>query len=415
MLFTKRVRGERFIGETTRKPVTPAGAASVRGLPPGAYDLQVRDSRDGTWWSDTVEMMGEMSPLFIEIDFVRVCGSVSRGGTPVRGTLVFGTRSRRPSIAFDLDEDGRFDGHLPFTGEWALELEQDNRRQFLEAVTVQPRRGKSHAEVDVRLPDTLVTGMVVEEGRSVPGARVVILRRGDRLEKEMFSSADDEGRFRFVGLRTGEIQLRATKGPLASAWVFLDLEDGDEHKDLELKLVPDTVIEGRVVAAGRGVPGVRLVGFPVAAGRPLLAVSGATRADGSFEMRLPKGLQKLDLAIVAPGYEVILLAVQLAAGEPAPLSINLQGTRGNVLLITDDLSYSGWVSFGNAIVPMRDFRTLMSQERRTGGPRYGHSALEGLAAGPWTFCREDLPDRCVTEELLAGEDVMVDLRREHLE
>ena len=288
----------------------------------------------------------------------------------------------------EANEEGEFAGHLPSEGTWPVELEREGARLFLDPVVVEQRPGKTYAEVDIAISNTVISGTVVEAELPVPRALVTVLRGGDRLEKELFTTADDDGRFELNGLRAGQLQVRAAAGRLTSDWRFLSLEDGDEITDLELELAGTKEIRGRVSAQGSGVPGVRIVGFPSASSRRVLPVGGATGADGAFGVKVPRDVERVDLAVLAPGHEAMLALAQRAAGSDGwPLvDVQLRGEGGTVVLQTGNSSFEGSVSYGGATIPLRTFLNLMAQEGRVNHEEEHRGVIpfQGLAAGSWT-------------------------------
>ncbi len=387
------------------------GSAAIDELKAGIYELEVRDHEGDTWWSRDIDVYAGMSPLFVEIGAVRVRGAATRGTEPIDGELIFGTRNRRPSVSMKIDEEGSFEGYLPFEGEWALELDRGGHHHFLDAVNVEVPAGKSHAEIEVSLPDTLVKGKVVEDGKAVEGAVVVVLRDAGRLEKELFATSDEDGEFVFSGMRAGDLRLRAAFGRLQSEWRFLALKEGDEIEEVELELATTVAVRGRVSVHGTGVPGARIVGFPSKAAGNLLATGGATAADGSFDVKVTRDAQRLDLAVLPSGHEALLALAQPAVGgtEWPALELQLQGASGTVVLRAEDPSASVTVSFGGAVLPFRIFMNLMEQEARVDHQRFPGIALHGLAAGTWTFCQQAAQAHCVSTDLFPGAVVTVDL------
>ena len=162
---------------------------------------------------------------------------------------------------------------------------------------------------------------------------------------------------------------------------------------------------------GRGIPGARIVGFPSKSEGDLLPTGGATAADGSFDVKISRDAERLDLAVFAPGHETLLaLAKPATRGADWPtIEILLQGAGGTVVLQTDDLDLSGSVSFAGAVVPLRTFMNLMAQEERIDREQRQGISFQGLAAGAWTFCRQGAQVRCVTHQLFPGEVTTVEL------
>ncbi len=393
-------------------PVEINGAAVIKSLEVGEYELEVQDHEGDVWWTRTIDIYPSMPAVFAEIEAVRVRGSASQGERPLEGTLIFGTSTRRPRVAMDIDEKGSFEGYLPSQGLWALELVRDGDQQFLDPVGVEVPGGKSYAEVEISIPDTLLSGEVLRDGRPMPGAIVTVLRGVDRLEKEMFATSDENGEFSFSGLRSGNLQLRAAFEDLVSGWEFLKLQDSDKIDDVILDLAAKLSVQGRVSAHGTGTAGVRIVGFPSKQTGPMPPTGAVTAANGTFDVRVSKDAERLSLAVLPSGHEALLALSQPGLVEQVwpVIDIQLQGTSGTLVLQTDDPSLGGWVSFGGAVVPMRAWVNLMAQTGRLNRENYQGISLHDLAVGLWIFCLESSNQSCVSTELLAGEVAMVDLR-----
>jgi hypothetical protein len=145
------------------------GRFSRRGLDPGLYFLDVRDSQGASFLSEDVDLASDRT-LVREIPLVLVEGTVSKGESPFATRLGFFTGSRSTAIRMDSDAKGRFTGFLPREGRWRLYLPEFRRTL---RVVVERAKGARSAKLDVIIPDRRLAGEVVDENSMpVPGALV---------------------------------------------------------------------------------------------------------------------------------------------------------------------------------------------------------------------------------------------------
>lgn len=298
----------------------------------GQWRILISDSRDNRWSSREFSWQPGDPELFLDIDRLPVRGSVSMGDEAVRGAVLFGTSFGSRSLRFELDEEGHYSGFLPEGGQWKVELldsEDENQSRVFGPFEVAKRPGKSYAEIDLRLPDTQLSGQVLQDGEPVAGARLTVLRYPENRRRDAFAATREEGRFELKGLEPGSLVIQASKGDSLSEWTSVSVAEGVATK-IELILEKNRHLQGQVLWRGGVVPGATVVALFVAAGR-----RGATRAvagfDGAFDLKLPASAKQTTLLVLSPAFDIGIASFSLSDQNP-PAMIELTQQGGNLVL-----------------------------------------------------------------------------------
>lgn len=101
-----------------------------------------------------------------------------KGRALVLAATLWLSRKDRRRLRFDSDDHGRFSGVLPEEGLWIPQIQSETEKLslFLEPVEIKPPQGKNLATVEIHVPDTKLSGQVVdEEGQPVPVAHLILL------------------------------------------------------------------------------------------------------------------------------------------------------------------------------------------------------------------------------------------------
>jgi hypothetical protein len=201
--------------------------------------------------------------------------------------------------------DGSFSVQLPGPGRYrvlARPRDDDNRRGEIYTLSATVEEGPE-ARVDLRVPETSVSGMVgdAETGERLEGVRVVARPKEAERRFGGAVTTDDQGRYELRGLEPGDYDLVFTSGGYAIDLIEdVEIEQGDEREDQDLSLMPATEVSIEVVdGAGRPVEGAlaMTLGDAGIGGVQL----GLTDADGRLSIdRLPSG--EHDVALWARGH-----------------------------------------------------------------------------------------------------------------
>jgi hypothetical protein len=303
------------------------GTLELPDQAPGRFAVTVRDHRGNVFWNRNdhqVETDSDAS-LWLDLDLVPIEGVVRLGDEALPAEIWFGGRQDSWHSAFSTDDEGSFAGVLPRAGTWRVEVVSETPpiHSFLRVPI--PERGSSTRRVVIEIPDTLVTGNVVDNvGRPVSSARVLVESAGDSVE----AGTDEEGYFEVRGMPEGRLRL------LAGAVV-----DGKEmHSRLEettalelqpagpvlLRLEDMETLAGRVVSERGAVPGALVLVMPP----PELGGVGATartELDGGFVVDVPKGVTRLQVTVLPPGHALKTFEIDTHYGRSIALQVPAAG------------------------------------------------------------------------------------------
>ncbi len=300
-------------------------------LAPGLYSVQVLDPRGASLAWEEIDLRADQV-LELELALVLVTGEVRLGEEPISATLFFGGIGGGTRVPVEADE-GRFSTVLPRGGEWTVDvLAVDPPIHARDvAVEVAPDRRTHEAEVEIVLPDTLVSGVVVDaEERPVAGADIRLTTPSGRGFSRTKSRPD--GGFELRGQAPGTYALQAELEGETSEVVHLVLAEEHPRRDLRLVLGRSVVLRGRVSGPLGGIGSAFLLALPFdAAG----SMAGATFLDatanleGEFEIRFPPATARADLYVLAPGH--LFQVERVAVGEAEPVVLSLAQSAGGSL------------------------------------------------------------------------------------
>jgi hypothetical protein len=405
-------RGERWIVDLSRRVgrsnaymtvkrgrALHSGAWEAEAIEAGSYALEVLDAEGSRWLIEELEVGVDPDPVFLQIPAVVVRGRLTAGDEGVAATIFFGGKHSVPSIRIDSDEEGSFEGILPREGEWRIELEREGGwgSQALDPVEVERSAGKSYAEVELELPDTVLRGRVVEEGRPaeamVLGVREV-RGEGGRPRREVTGrSRKDDGSFELRGVLPGPMQIHAYRGYLTSETTTVDVQEGVEGPELLLELEPKHEITGRVLLRGAPVPGARVLLFP----DPGLSTEANTGPDGRFTARLPGRSRSVGLVVLPPGGAIVTLRLALDAADDGEVVLSVPAVGGDLVLTDPQRALAQVLRHAGVSLPLRSLFGVLSAAGRLEPHPDGFGLLiRGVEPGLWSLCgSQDRPGGCM--------------------
>jgi protocatechuate 3,4-dioxygenase beta subunit len=204
-------------------------------------------------------------------DAVRVHGTITSGGRPVSGCLVwvYGASSGdQTPHSGSSDAQGRYEVSLEGAGEYSFNIQDEKRgTSFSDTVKVPAQASFEH---DILLPGGRIAGRVIgPDGQ--PVAKVSVSIAPDVRTAALSSNAsygqsetDEKGAFAFDGLKGGSYRLDAGDQPWRNqptktgkySRSGIQLEEGGRIDDLEVRLQPACRVEGLVTGPdGRPFPG----------------------------------------------------------------------------------------------------------------------------------------------------------------
>ena len=350
-----RVSRQRSSGRrvTVAEGTTTAGLFAAAGLGSGAYDVEILDSRGARVALERVDDASAQDWLEIDLQLIRLEGEIALGADPLVARLRFrGPRDPGPSggseVSFESNVDGRFDGYLPEPGIWDVEVESAIPPVHWRSAEVAVEASDGRANVELRLPDTTLRGLVtLESGEPVRGADVTATP-ADGLGRAVTATSDLEGRFDFHGLPAGDYQVEAAvrRGDdlLSGQSGILTLRE-DLALDPTIVVRPRRLLAGRLVdSAGEPVSRVWIEVEPRRGALPDLLSGDRLESglDGRFEMRLPAETTEVVLTVLAPGFALTRRTVPM-------------GDAGDVVLSrwggTLDIGLPGEIAWGDPMAP----------------------------------------------------------------
>lgn len=386
-----------------------SGLWSRRKLPANDYLLTIRDSKNSTWVSETLEVFYGMPLQFYAIDLIPIRGELTLGGEGRAGEIVFGGVDGHISISVISDEEGRFDGLLPYGGRWPLELRLADGMDghfALESVVVEKKPGKSYAELDIALPDTVLRGRVLEDGE--PTRAVVLAVRtmndghpsgsGHQRRDISLVTKPDDGRFEVRGLSEGKIQLSAYRGELSSTIHVIELAEDMKPQEIELELQPKKELEGRLVSeSGSTIANASILAQPNVG----LITGTQSGLDGRFNLRFPPGPSHANLMILSAEGGLILARADLGARPATPVELTIPAASGSLVL--EGPLQGGFLFLSGVGIRLDRVLSQLSQAGRLDADPEGGVRLDGLAPGAWSLCKGEFgSSECATAYIAAN-------------
>lgn len=348
-------------GETSE-----AGTLEVERLRPGHYLLALEPSEEsrGVALRALQLLDGETERVEVELEAIRVTGTVRRGKAPAVdfGVMVFPTDAAVGSSVVDeaasgvTDEEGAFEVTVWQPGEHVVSVRTPAGgpagSRFVELI------GPDEV-VDFSLPEHSIVGRVVDdEGEPVASARIMLsgdFERGGNVMR--MAEADDHGLFEVVWDREGTVQLQALKEGFApSPKVRVTVSEAAPPPPVELVLEGRPALVGRVVGpTGAGVAGTRV--WKVVDGEvPRVVGEAVTGPDGGFEIGGDAAGERGPLWVSGLGCPLVVVAAP-PAGEPVEVHCS---TAPGVLIVRMTSAAPG--------VPLAGRSLLLKQETSSQGP-----------------------------------------------
>jgi carboxypeptidase family protein len=380
----------------------PSGGFRICSLEPGPHHL--RATKDGLLAKDPellVEVKGgeETSVTLVLTAGRHVAGRVvGEAGRPVGGATVTawpdwrsargaGAPMRRTPFSqrTETGPDGSF--RLTGLGEGPYEIVASKP----EVATAERRNvAEDLDDLEIVLPGpTGVAGRVEDAASGSPVRRfTILLHRIERSAGSIGRSSegsraflDEEGRFRFAGLRPGEYGVSSrAEGFVEGEVEGIEVAAGGIHDGLRIRLERAAAVRGKVVTiAGDPVAGA-LIEVGQEEGIFADADSIETAPDGSFELH---GLKpgEIRLAVKHEAFiERRLEPIALVAGgaiEGVLVTLSKGGGIEGVAVDTEGKPLQGWI---------RASRAAGGDAKRAAIDPEGRFRMEGMEPGEWTAC-----------------------------
>jgi hypothetical protein len=357
-----------------------SGAIHLPRVVPGSYRLALTTSA-GQWYNETIEVTPGTLPVQVQVPLVATRGTVRLGDRPLSGAITFGGEHGAVRITMRSDAAGKFQGFLPHDGEWSGEVTSVEQGVHSAPFETKVRRldGADSAIVDISLPRTMVSGVVLLKGSPVEMALVTINSAGSIAQE----NTSHDGRFRFDAVAAGDAEIRAEwHGEYVTKPVSRHLVEGDEMRDVVLDLESADGIDGVVLSSGGPVPGAVVYAYSSSDSDPKISPT-ACSIDGRFHERLTPDSREANIYVTAIGFSFRALR-EPVGGDP--VTINVQQDGGRLAL---DFSrppfYDPVIFVGEVPVPYGILR-VWSRANGASAGNDQHVILANLQPGRYTVC-----------------------------
>lgn len=318
-------------GRTTRtiaNDVLRDGRWTGPGLTSGRYRLALRDAGGSQWLWEELEVSKDSAAFHFRLPMVEVEGIALLGDEPLAAQLWFGGRRGARRIQTHSDEEGRFEVVLPEPGRWSVEVSSAELeiQRTLSAVEVAEPEGEGAAELEIRLPDTLVSGHVVDPAGERARGAVVTLVDPAAGERPVILRSDDQGEFTVRGLGFGQISASARRGQMQSDDVDIRLSKGSPNGRIVLALQHTHEIRGVVTSAHGPVAGAQVTWYGL---ETLSGSTMVTGSDGRFSARLGDFERVLNVMVLPPG---LVFTVDRWPVEREESVVHVEDLGGTLLL-----------------------------------------------------------------------------------
>ena len=354
-------------------------------LAPGSYVVSIADGSGQEWDHVDVALEPGQEVVDVSLPFVHVRGRVRIGDRGIPARLHWPV-----SIFMEADEHGDFAGILPRQGEYPMVMlrsQDPPLKRAIPHVKVEVAEGETEAWVDLVLPDTEISGQVVDEaGSPVPEAIVSPVSDG---QTSGAVRVDKAGRFRLVGLPEGEVSLQAQTAEAVSAVVTVRMLEKLPPPPVRLVLKPHREFRGRVVAPnGSGVPGARVLAYSPGM---LTMEPAVTDGAGMVSLQLSGAASQAYVIVQAAGYLLSSTTVPVGAEEPVTIPVESQG--GGTLVVETALNQldpaapvAFFVLHRNVAIPLPELGHWQGLHGVAASPESSQLTIPQVEPGDWAVC-----------------------------
>lgn len=372
-------------------PVPRDGRVAVRGQTPGAFLFEVKDSLGNSLVSEEGRPVEgpEVTQVRLEVPLVWVSGTVTYGKDPLQASLEFGGRHGAVRVMMESDEAGEFEGVLPRGGRWPVDVEAPEDGIDTRVETRVKPNAEGQARLELRIPDTQISGRVLAEGGPLPeDTRVTLSSPAGARQK----AVGRDGEFEFRGTPPGRVALHAEAFAAdhseASEPSFVEVLGSGRHGPINLLLQRNKRFSGRVLGARGPVAGAVVV-ITASVPRSAFGVTRRTDLNGEFVAHVPYLSQQVTAVVSPPGHALTAFEVP-ATAEPVELPVTEEGGHLDVSL---PISQEQVGETGQRLLLLQNgtalpFSTLFRWARGHGVEYFSASGehLPQLAPGQYTAC-----------------------------
>ncbi len=389
------------LGAASTGATNEQGAYEARNLAAGRYAVRLVDS-SGTYYDFKWVTVPDQRRVEFSPDVVRVVGTITLGGDPLRAKIWFGGQHAEVNKLLESDEKGHFSGILPRAGDWTVEVHSKGSRidSRIVGVEVEKRADGRPTEVDLAVPDTELEGRTIDpSGDPVGGAFVVFYQPANKTS--FFTRGDSDGSFEVRGIAKGRIwvsaQARDKSGDQLSApQQPVQVMKGHTSPSPVLLILSKAMeIKGRVARPdGQPEIGAQIIAFALDHDRFSSPVSlkAVTSQSGSFDFSVPSQTDRMEVLLEPPGAGA-LRAVGATDLKRTTITLTSE-LDGGELRVTYPPTYKPGSSKSVALLLFQDghpvFWPILSDWAHAHGELTGRNLKEqtipAMAPGAYSVC-----------------------------
>lgn len=302
---------------------------------PTLHFVKVSDSHGQQVLGKRIDLAVTPMPVVLEIGIVPIEGRATLGDEPLQATIWFGGKHGAEQVEVTSSEDGLFQGVLPRSGFWRVQLEAEEPRvkRVLVDVEVPEWSGSEPAEVNLRVENTKISGRVLEEDGSPPKRPTIVYVVRGTWDRHVSERIEPAGDFEILGLEEGIHQVYAMSADSRSETLAVDLQE-DEDRRVTLTLQKQQKVTGRVITdSGEPIPGAFVVVQP--SDQPFVPTRRyTTDGEGRFEADVAASVRSVNVTAGAPGRTLGVFRSSL--GRPPDLLIELPAEGGALEVRLDE-------------------------------------------------------------------------------
>jgi hypothetical protein len=366
-------------------PASLDGSWSADALLPGTYELLVRPKDGPVWRVEQVVVDDALTTKHVHVPSTRFEGTVTLGKQPIAAKLMFNGGHAESTITWRSDAEGRFHGYMPVPQEktWTVTVQSELPPVdvTLNDVAMQINDSTKVARVDVKLPLTSISGLVVDErGEPVPDALVNV--DGKTTPRMPQLRAQKDGTFDVNGLEPGTYRLTASAFLQESEVAEVALPE-DEPVSVRLQVKAYRQWKGTIVTPeGRPVAGARII---AAAADVPVVIAHPARSDvaGTFVLLVPSAAKLFDFIVEPPGFAYHFYRAAFAE----ELKIVVEPNGGTLVVeFPDDRSVEPAVWHDGSVTSGYAFLSGWAGELSESAPGVRRLRVPQLDAGSYTVC-----------------------------
>lgn len=302
------------------------------------YWLSIDANSGDRWQGQPVDVYEGVPVRHVMANVLAVRGAVRLGKDPLKATVRFGGEHGNQSVSLQSNEDGEFQGFLPRAGAWDVSVQSESP-PVKASLGVEVRRSEQESEssVDIALPNSSLTGRVVDEERRPVKDGVVNLYAKAGQGGLIQLPIESGGYFQVRGLAPQTYAVSAMVAPnLESESQEVTLEEGAEPPPLTIVVKRDIRILVNVESAFGPVPGATVIAFPGAPASTPLAVPVRTDWQGRAEVRLPSNSKEMRIRLSPPGFSMRFLTLPTPPDRRVTISVDQLG--GTLVIEVPEMS-----------------------------------------------------------------------------